>query len=64
MELRIDLRKADGEHITWVYKTFRVNGSDDNYRLLIGEGEGPGVNAMAYNNNQQFSTLDEDNDAI
>ena len=48
MELRIDLRKADGEHITWVYKTFRVNGSDDNYRLLIGEGEGPGVNAMAY----------------
>ena len=30
MELRTDLRKANGEGITWVYKTFKVNGSDDN----------------------------------
>ena len=61
MKLRIDLRKANVEHITWVYKTFSVNESDDNYRILIGEGEGPGVDAMAVHNNQQFSTRDEDN---
>ena len=48
MELRIDLRKANGEGITWVYKTFRVNESDDNYRILIGEGEGPGVMPWQY----------------
>ena len=63
MELRIDLRKANGEHITWVYKTFRVDGSADKYRLHIGEGEGPGGDSMAYHNNRQFSTPDEDNDA-
>ena len=63
MELRIDLRKANGEGITWVYKTFRVDGSADKYRLHIGEGEGPGGDGMAFHNNQQFSTRDEDNDA-
>ena len=59
VELRIDLRGA----ITWVYKTFRVDGSDDKYRLHIGEGEGPGFDHMEYHNNYQFSTPDEDNDA-
>ena len=63
MELRIDLRKANGEGVTWVYQKFRVAGSDDNYRLHIGEGEGPGFDSMAYHNNQQFSTPDEDNDS-
>ena len=63
MELRIDLQEANGEGRTWVYKTFRVDGSADKYRLHIGEGEGPGTDAMATHNNQQFSTPDEDNDA-
>ena len=63
MELRIDLRKANGEHITWVYKTFRVAGSADKYRLHIGEWEGLGGDGMAHSKNRQFSTRDEDNDA-
>ena len=62
VELQIDLRGANGEGITWVYKTFRVDGSADKYRLHIGEGEGPGFDAMANHNNHQFTTSDEDND--
>ena len=63
MELRIDLQEANGVGITWVYQTFRVDGSDDKYHLHIGEGEGPGTDRMAHHNNRQFSTPDEDNDA-
>ena len=47
-----------------MYKTFRVDGSADKYRLHIGEGVAmrPEDDAMATHNNQQFSTYDEDND--
>ena len=64
MELRIDLKKDDGTGITWTYQVFKVAGPEDNYRLTIGEGKGPdSFDAMAYHNNQQFSTYDRDNDA-
>ena len=56
MELRINLQEANGEGINWVYKTFRVDGADDKYRLHIGEGEGSGTDGMAYHNNRKFST--------
>ena len=64
VELRIDnmVREIDGTKFSWTYQTFRVAGADDNYRLTIGEGEGIGSDAMAYHNNQQFSTYDRDND--
>ena len=50
--------------MTWLYHNFKVNGSNDKYRLLIGEGEGPpgGYDAMAYHDGMQFSTHDSDND--
>ena len=58
VELRIDLREASGEGRTWVYKTFRVAGPVDKYRLHIGEGEGPGTDGMVFSNNHQFTTRD------
>ena len=63
MELRIDMvREDDGTEFSWTYQTFRVAGADDNYRLTIEKGEGTCHDAMAYSNNQQFSTYDRDND--
>ena len=69
VELRIDMvRESDGGTFSWTYQTFRVAGATDKYRLTIGEGQsqgqGPGAgnNAMAYHNDQQFTTYDNDND--
>ena len=63
VELRIDMvRETDGGTFSWTYQTFRVAGAADNYRLTIGEGQGIGRDAMAYHNDQQFTTYDNDND--
>ena len=64
VDLMIDLRQADGNGMTWIYRNFKVNGSNDKYRLQVGESEGPpGANdAMFYHNGQQFTTRDSDND--
>ena len=63
VELLIDLRNEDGSGISWLYKQFVVAGPDDNYRLTVGQGQGPGFNGMAHHNGRQFSTYDRDNDA-
>ena len=61
VELRIDMiMEDDGSHLSWTYLTFRVAGPSDNYRLTIGDGQGPGRDAMAIQNQQQFSTYDND----
>ena len=64
VDLMIDLRDNNGNGMTWIYHDFKVNGSNDKYRLQIGQGEGPpgGYDAMANHNGKQFSTLDSDND--
>ena len=64
VELRIDLRNANGDEITWVYQNFTVAGPGDKYRLKIGHGQGPGYDSMAPHSNAQFSTYDNDNDGI
>ena len=65
VELRIDLEDEEGNYVTWTYQEFRVDGPADNYRLHIGEAEGPpgSFDAMANHNNRPFSTYDSDNDA-
>ena len=64
VELRIDMVRKDNEdNLTWTYQTFQVASEVDKYRLTIGEGEGPGRDAMAIQNGMQFSTYDNDNDA-
>ena len=64
MELRIEMKGDSGDGIAWVYQQFQVDGPDQKYRLHIGEGEGTegSTDAMAYSNNQYFSTQDRDND--
>ena len=64
MELRIDLQDEQGNKVTWVYQQFRVDGPDQKYHLHTGQGTGtPGsFDAMAYDNNLNFSTFDRDND--
>ena len=64
VDLMIDLRQAGGSGMTWIYHKFSIDGSNDNYRLHIGEAEGPpnGHDAMAYHDGMLFSTFDNDND--
>ena len=66
VDLMIDLRDNFGSGLTWIYHLFRVNGSDDKYRLQIGQSEGPpgGYDAMAFHNGKQFSTHNMDNDGV
>ena len=60
----IDLRQADGNRMTWIYHKFKVDGSNEKYRLHIGEAEGPpnGYDAMATHDGMLFTTRDNDND--
>ena len=64
VDLVIDLQEDNGNGITWIYHTFKVKGSNDKYRLQIGDAEGPkgAHNAMAYHNGRKFTTYDSDND--
>ena len=64
VELRIDMvRESDDFEFHWTYQTFRVAGASDKYQLTVGEAEGSyETDAMAYHNNQMFSTYDNDND--
>ena len=66
VDLLIDLRENLGDGMTWIYHLFKVNGSNDKYRLQIGEAEGPpgAYDAMAFHNGKQFTTRDSDNDGI
>ena len=64
VDLMIDLRQADGNGMTWIYHNFKIDGSNQKYRLHIGEAEGPpnGNDAMTPHNGTFFSTYDNDND--
>ena len=62
VDLRIDMiMEDDGSNLSWTYQTFHVAGASDNYSLTIGDGQGSGQDAMAYHNQQQFTTYDNDN---
>ena len=63
VDLMIDLREDDGNGMTWVYHKFKIDGSNEKYRLHIGEAEGPlnGHDAMAYHDGMFFTTHDSNN---
>lgn len=61
VELMTTVRNESGPIITWTYQVFRVSGPDTYYVLNISGGQGPGYDAMAYNNGQRFSTYDSGN---
>ena len=63
VELRIDMvYKDNGKKLTWTYQTFKVAGASEKYKLTVGGGKGTGRDAMAIQNGQMFTTIDQDND--
>ena len=60
----IDLQQADGNGMTWIYHKFKVDGSNQKYRLHVGESEDlpNGNDAMIPHNGMFFSAYDNDND--
>ena len=65
VDLRIELKYANGTDHTYTYQHFVVDGPEDKYTLHIGQLQEPipGRDNMAYNNGRPFSTYDNDNDA-
>ena len=63
VELRIEVGNDTTPSIMWTYQLFRVGGSNTEYTLTIGEGQGNGRDNMAVHNGSPFSTRDHDNDA-
>lgn len=64
-ELYIHMERFDGSTFYAHYNDFKIAGEDDKYRLLsLGQFSGNAeADAMRWHENQQFSTLDSDNDA-
>ncbi|XP_055543901.1 angiopoietin-2-like [Wyeomyia smithii] len=62
VELRIELEDFDENNAYAEYKTFRIDTEKFNYNLMISDFHGNASNAMAYHNDQDFSTFDRDND--
>ena len=64
-ELRIDLFDWQGEHRYAKYNQFHVAPESDNYRIRFSgyTGNAGGDSFGAYQNGQQFTTIDRDNDA-
>ena len=64
MQLQVQLNHSNGTGLTWMYHHFRVLGAETDYRLHIGQAEGPsgGFDAMRAHNAKPFSTFDNDND--
>ncbi|XP_027725543.1 ficolin-2 [Vombatus ursinus] len=62
-EFRVDLSDFDGGHSFAKYRSFRVSGEAENYRLILGDFvEGDAGDSLTYHNNQSFTTKDRDND--
>ena len=61
MELKFEMKRADGTNIIWTYQQFSVEGPESNYVLHISGGTGPNSDRMYYNNGKPFSTYDREN---
>lgn len=64
MELKIILENWDNQQISFEYEVFRVDSERNHYNLFIGgyRGNNKSLDAMAYHNNQDFSTFDQQYD--
>ena len=68
VNMRLDITYTNGTSIVWTYGLFKVDGTETNYTLHVGQAVGsPGTHihgdAMNYHNELPFSTKDRDNDA-
>uniref|UniRef100_A0A8C3WMJ2 Ficolin 2 n=1 Tax=Catagonus wagneri TaxID=51154 RepID=A0A8C3WMJ2_9CETA len=62
-ELRVDLVDFEGNHQFATYRSFKVAGEEEKYRLLLGGFvEGPAGDSLMSHNNITFTTKDQDND--
>ena len=62
-ELRIDLWDFNGNRVYALYKTFKIDGERDKYRMHVNSFEGSARDALHKHNGKKFSTPDQDNDA-
>lgn len=64
MELKIVIDSWDQRHQEFEYEVFRVDSERHKYNLVVNgyRGQNKTLNAMAYHNNQDFSTFDRQND--
>lgn len=64
MELRIQLETWDDRSIEFEYAIFRVDSEENQYNLFVDgfRGSDKHLDALAYHNNQDFSTFDRQND--
>ena len=62
MMIRFDLENFDGNKTYAEYRTFYIDGENDNYRLHVSSHSGTTGDALSYHNGMEFSTKDRDND--
>ncbi|XP_067651297.1 techylectin-5B-like [Haliotis asinina] len=62
-ELRVDLWDFEGNRVYAIYRTFKIDGERDKYRLHIHNHAGSVKDSLYRHNRMMFSTYDQDNDA-
>ena len=61
-QLRVDMRDKDGNSTYANYSTFYIGGSTTDYTLHISGYSGTAGDSLAYHNDMEYSTKDNDND--
>ena len=61
-EMRMDIKLANGTNIFLQYEQFKVASAKEKYKLTIGGFQGATTDPMAYHNQLNFTTKDNDND--
>ncbi|CAH6788787.1 ficolin-2 [Phodopus roborovskii] len=62
-ELRVDLEDFEGKHAFAKYSSFQIQGEAEKYKLILGNFVGGSAgDSLTSQNNQFFSTKDQDND--
>ena len=62
MMIRFDLEDFDGNKKYAEYRTFYIDGENDNYRLHVSSYSGTAGDSLSFHDGMQFSTKDRDND--
>jgi len=62
MMIRFDLEDFDGNKKYAEYRSFYIDGENDNYRLHVNSYSGTAGDSFSYHNGMQFSTKDNEND--
>ncbi|XP_075041981.1 ficolin-2-like [Mixophyes fleayi] len=62
-ELRVDLQDFDYKKYFAKYKSFKVMGESEKYKLILGAFlSGDAGDSLTYHNGMKFTTMDQDND--